>query len=95
MSAILVGGMDRLHRDYIDAAKSLGVELKVFVGQERSIRKQLGGTDMLIICTGKVSHSARREAVKFAGSNKIPMQMIVSSGVSSLRNCIEKFVLQY
>ena len=89
MCAVLIGGMDRLHREYIKAAKSLGVSLKVFAGQERSIRKQLGGADLLILCTGKVSHSARQEVVTHASVKKIPLFMIHSSGVSSLRCCIE------
>ena len=89
MCAVLIGGMDRLHREYIEAAKSLGVNLKVFAGQERSIKKQLGGADMLILCTGKVSHSARQEAVNHASLKKIPLLMLRSSGVSSLRCCIE------
>jgi ABC-type uncharacterized transport system substrate-binding protein len=85
--------MDRLHREYIKAAKSLGVSLKVFAGQERSIRKQLGGADLLILCTGKVSHSARQEVVTHASVKKIPLFMIHSSGVSSLRGCIENCCL--
>jgi hypothetical protein len=89
MSVVLIGGMDRLHREYIEAAKSLGVTLKVFAGQERSIKKQLGGADILILCTGKVSHSARREAVSHASAKKIPVVMLRSSGVSSLRGCIK------
>ena len=89
MCAVLIGGMDRLHREYIDAAKSLGVNLKVFAGQERSIKKQLGGADLLILCTGKVSHSARQEVVSHASVRKIPLFMMRSSGVSSLRGCIE------
>lgn len=88
MCAVLVGGMDRLHREYIETAKSLGVALKVFNGQERSIEKQIGRADMLILCTGKVSHSARRELIKHAGANQIPVRMIHSAGVSSLRCCI-------
>ena len=89
MCAVLIGGMDRLHREYIQAAKSLGVNLKVFAGQERSIKKQLGGADLLILCTGKVSHSARQEVTRHAAVKKIPLFMIHSSGVSSLRCCIE------
>jgi hypothetical protein len=89
MCAVLIGGMDRLHREYIETAKSLGVSLKVFAGQERSIRKQLGGADMLILCTGKISHSARKEVVSHASAKKIPLFMIHSSGVSSLRGCIK------
>ena len=88
MCAVLIGGMDRLHREYIQAAKSLGVNLKVFAGQERSIKKQLGGADMLILCTGKVSHAARQEVTRHAVVKKIPLFMIHSSGVSSLRCCI-------
>ncbi|MDL2280054.1 DUF2325 domain-containing protein [Desulfovibrio sp. OttesenSCG-928-G11] len=87
MCAALIGGMDRLHQEYIEAARDLGVDLKVFTGQERSIRRQLGGVDMMILCTGKVSHAARAEAVKHARSNKIPLRMVHSSGLSSLRKC--------
>lgn len=89
MCAALVGGMDRLRQEYIDTAKGLGVSLKVFTGQERSIKSQLGEIDMMILFTGKVSHAARTEAVKHAKSHKIPLHMIHSSGVSALRKCIE------
>lgn len=89
MCAVLVGGMDRLHRVYIETAKSFGIALKVFNGQERSIEKQLGGADMLILCTGKVSHSAQREVVKYACAKNIPVSRIHSAGVSALRGCIE------
>ena len=90
MCAVLVGGMDRLRKEYITAAKSLGVTLKVFTGQERSIRSQLGDLDVMILFTGKVSHAARQEVVKHARSNNIPLHMIHSSGVSSLRKCISE-----
>lgn len=90
MCAALIGGMDRLHKEYIDAAKDMGVELKCFTGQERSIRRQLGEVDMMILCTGKVSHAARAEAMKHARSNRIPLRMVHSSGLSSLRKCFEE-----
>jgi hypothetical protein len=86
----MIGGMDRLHREYIETAKSFGITLKIFNGQERSIKKQLGGADMVILCTGKVSHSAKREACKHAGAKKIPVRMIHSPGVSALRCCMEE-----
>ena len=89
MCAALVGGMDRLRQEYIDTAKGLGVTLKVFTGQERSIKSQLGDLDMMILFTSKVSHAARMEAVKHAKTNNIPLHMIHSSGISSLRKCIE------
>ena len=89
MCAALVGGMDRLKQEYISTAKDMGINLKVFTGQERSIRGQLGNLDMMIVFTGKVSHAARVEAVKHARDNNIPLRMVHSSGVSSLRKCFE------
>lgn len=87
MCAALIGGMDRLRKDYITTAKGLGVDLKVFTGQERSIRNQLGELDMMILFTGKVSHAAKAEAIKHAKSRGIPVRMVHSSGVSALRKC--------
>jgi hypothetical protein len=89
MCAVLVGGMDRLNMEYIEAARSLGVDLKVFTGQERSIRNQLGESDLLILFTDKLSHAARKEAVRHARTRNIPVRMVHSSGVSALRRCIE------
>jgi len=44
--------------------------------------------DMMILCTAKVSHAARQEVIKHARANKIPLHMVHSSGLSSLRKCI-------
>jgi hypothetical protein len=39
--------------------------------------------------TDKVSHAARATAVKHAKSKHIPLRMLHSSGVTTLRKCIE------
>ena len=95
MCAALIGGMDRLRQEYIFAAKDMGVNLKVFTGQENSIKHQLGNLDMMIVFTGKVSHTARKDAVRHAKARNIPLRMIHSSGVSSLRKCFEDMILRY
>jgi hypothetical protein len=89
MCATLIGGMDRLRQEYIETAKDLGVNLKIFTGQESSIRSRIGKPDMIIVCTGKVSHTARTEAARHSKDYNIPLRMIHSPGVSSLRNCFE------
>jgi hypothetical protein len=80
--------MDRLNREYFLAAEELGIELKIFTGQENSLKRQIGAPDVIIICTGKVSHNARAEAFRYATANAIPVEMIHSPGVSALRRCI-------
>jgi hypothetical protein len=89
MCAVLIGGMDRLRKDYMQAAGTLGFDLKIFTGQERSLKKQIGEPDMIILCTGKVSHAARQEAFKYADDKAIRLEMIHSSGVSALKRCLE------
>lgn len=88
MCATLIGGMDRLKRDYINAAKGNGVSLKVFTGKENNIAGKLGAPDLLVIFTNKVSHTARREVMQYAKAKKIPVHMEHSCGVSTLRQCL-------
>ncbi|MDR2510814.1 MAG: DUF2325 domain-containing protein [Spirochaetaceae bacterium] len=90
MAAVLIGGMDRLYRQYMEAAAESGITLKVFNGQERSIEKQLGAADFLILCTAKVSHSAKKEVLCHAKRNGIPVRFVHSAGVSSLRCCLSQ-----
>ena len=49
---------------------------------------KIGNPDALIIFTNKISHEAKRKAVRFARSRNIPLQLIHSCGVSSLRECL-------
>ncbi len=89
MCATLIGGMDRLKSNYMQTAKNSGIDLKIFTGKENSIAAQLGESKLIIIFTNKVSHQARNEAMIIAKNRNIPVQMLHSCGVSSLRKCLE------
>lgn len=88
MCAALIGGMDRLKRDYIDEAKRHGVKLKCYTGKERSIGNTMGNVDFVVMFTNKVSHKAKRDIVKALKSKKTPVYMHHSCGVSTLRKCL-------
>lgn len=85
MCATLIGGMDRLKRDYINAAKANGVDLKVFTGKENCISQKMGSPDLVIVFTNKVSHAARKEVMQYAKSRNIPVRMVHNCGVTTLR----------
>ena len=87
MSVTLIGGMDRLKPDYIAAAKACGHSLKCVSRNEPNFSAKIGNPDALIVFTNKVSHEAKRKAVQIAKSRNIPLHMIHSCGVSSLREC--------
>ena len=44
---------------------------------------------IMIVFTNKISHEAKRKAVQVARSRNIPLQMVHSCGVSSLRECLK------
>jgi len=88
MCAALVGGMDRLKRDYMNEAKKNGVKLKCYTGKERKISGSLGSVDFVVLFTNKVSHKARKDVLGALRGKDVPVIMRHSCGVSSLRECL-------
>ena len=89
MCVTLIGGMDRLRSDYIAAAKERGFHLRCISRNERNFVDKIGNPDAMIVFTNKISHEAKRKAVNVARSRHIPLRMVHSCGVSSLRECLE------
>ncbi len=88
MCVTLIGGMSRLEKDYVAAAADAGHTLRFIARNERNFTQKIGNPDALIVFTNKVSHEARRKAVRVARSKSIPVQLVHSCGVSSLRECL-------
>lgn len=90
MCAAVIGGMDRLKRDYMNEAKDQGFDLKHFTGKERTIGRTMGNVDLVVLFTGKVSHKARRDVLKAAKKSGTPVVMSHACGVSSLKKCLSE-----
>jgi hypothetical protein len=88
MSVVLVGGLDRLRRQYEIAAQQFGVTLKIFNGKEAGLGEKMGNPEMVILLTGMVSHSARLEVVHRGRSIGAPVIFQHSSGISGLRQSL-------
>ncbi|WP_297218258.1 DUF2325 domain-containing protein [uncultured Desulfovibrio sp.] len=88
MCVTLIGGMDRLKQDYIAAAREGGARLKCIARNERNFTDKIGTPDAIIVFTNKISHEARRKALEHARAHRIPIHMVHSCGVSSLRECL-------
>ncbi|GLI39440.1 DUF2325 domain-containing protein [Geobacter hydrogenophilus] len=88
MNIVLIGGMDRLERHYMEEAEDCGVRLKVFTKSETGLSSKIGSAEAMILFTNKVSHRVRNEALNMAKARNIPVQMCHSCGVCSLRTCL-------
>ena len=88
MCVALIGGMDRLQNNYINEAKRLGIDLRVYTKSETGIASKVRNVDAVVIFTNKVSHKAKGEVMNTAKANNIPVFMYHSCGISTLRDCL-------
>lgn len=88
----LIGGMDRLRNHYIKEAGKSGVDLRVFSQTEVNIGAKMQRLDAVVIFTNMISHQAKREVMHAVKSRKIPVFMIHSCGICSLRHCMDCLV---
>jgi len=88
MRATLIGGLTRLRKDYIEAAKRAGVKLTALDGTEKNVGARIGASDRVIVFTNMISHAAKAQAISAAKSKHIPVTMAHSCGVSTLTNIL-------
>ena len=90
MCIALIGGMDRLHANYMATARAAGHEIKCIAKNEKNFTGKIGKPDLVLIFTNKISHGARDKAVRAAKDMGIPCEMLHSCGVSSLKEFLRQ-----
>ncbi len=90
MSFVLVGGHDRMHREYKDIGKEKGAKVKVFTQLPTRFDKCIGFPDAMLIFTKTVSHKMLRIAEKEARRKNILLIKSHSSSGSALKRAIEE-----
>ena len=90
MCVTLIGGMDRLQSEYISVALSEGHEMKCIPRDTKNFQDKIGKPDRLIIFTNKISHEAKNKALRLAKRLNIPVALLHSCGISSLRDCLRQ-----
>lgn len=90
MCIAIIGGLDRLRREYEERCKELGLNAKVFSQEVPGLRKRIINLDGIVIFTDCVSHNAMRDAQEAGKSAHIPVVKSHSSSVSSLTRCLQE-----
>lgn len=88
MCIVVIGGMNRLGPYYLEEAKRLGINLRVFPRFERDMQQKLCNSDGVVLFTGKISHAARREAINAVRRHNIPLYQFHACGLCTLRDCL-------
>lgn len=92
MSIAILGGLDRLKRNYEKTGKQLGFEVKFFSQRVPGMSKRLNGVHGIVLFTDTISHPMVKEAMNAAKRYNIPVGRTHTSSVSSLKKCLDSFV---
>lgn len=88
MSIAIVGGNDRMVRNYKDLCKSYNYKAKVFT-QPAGIREKIGSPDLLILFTNTVSHKMVQAALASTSLKEDQIVRCHSSSISALKGILE------
>ncbi len=92
MSIAVIGGMDRLKRDYHEVGVKYGVDIYHFERGRQGLEKRLGKMDAMVIFTGRISHNAMKQARSVGKAGGARVIMSRACGLSSLGRCIDRII---
>lgn len=84
MSVVIIGGNERMKRQYEDICHSYGCSAKVYTKENGAIKKKIGCPDLLICFSKTVSHKMVNAAKQEAKKSGFPIEHCYSSSGSAL-----------
>ena len=73
MSLLVIGGHERMEKDYYKLAKSRGYKTKVYTTMSSQVKNSIGSPDAIVILTSTVSHKLTRIVESQAKKMDIPI----------------------
>ena len=89
MSVVIVGGHDRMVRQYNDICKEYSCTSKVYTQPKGNLENMIGLPDLIILFTNPVSHTMAKAARTRASQSNIQLVQSHSGSGSSLRTILE------
>jgi hypothetical protein len=90
MSVVIVGGNERMVRQYIDLCKEYQCNAKVFCKMRDGLKNKIGTPDLVILFTNTTSHKMVRCALNEIKGRNTMVARSHSSSVSALRNILSE-----
>ena len=89
MSVVIVGGNDRMVRQYKDLCEEYRCRAKVFTQMSRGLNGKLGSPDLLVLFTGTMSHKMLRFALSETKGGGTKIVRSHTSSMEALRGILE------
>lgn len=91
MSVIIIGGNERMERDYALACSRHGCTAKIFTRRHKDLRHVFGCPDLCILFTSTVSHNMVRIATDEARRRNVPLARSHTSSLAALNALLGQF----
>ena len=92
MRIVIIGGHDRMVRQYETICKKHNCKAKIFTQMSASMDKQMGTPDLFILFTNTVSHKMVKTAVDEAKRKNVEVVRCHTSSGSALENILKEYV---
>ncbi len=91
MSIVIIGGHDRMVRQYQEVCKAYQCKAKVFTQMAGDLKKQVGKPDLFVLFTNTVSHKMIKCALEEAKRHKIEVVRCHTSSRSALEEILGSY----
>ena len=91
MSIVIIGGHDRMVRQYHDICKAHKCKAKVFTQMTGDLKKQVGRPDLFVLFTNTVSHKMVKCALEEAKKNNIEVVRCHASSQAALEEILGSY----
>lgn len=89
MSVVIIGGHDRMVREYKEICRKYNCKAKIFTQMTGDLKKQVGSPDLFVLFTNTVSHKMVRCAMDEAKRSRIPVVRSHTSSQMALKEILE------
>ena len=88
MSIVIIGGHDRMVRQYHDICKAYKCKAKVFTQMTGDLKRRVGKPDLFVLLTNTVSHKMGKGALEEAKRNNIDVVSCHTSSKAALEEIL-------
>lgn len=90
MSLLVIGGHERMERDYYKMAKNRGYKTKIYTTMSSQVKNSIGSPDAIVIFTSTVSHKLSRIVESQAKKMDIPIIRHRNSSKVAFEECLSE-----
>lgn len=89
MSLVIVGGNEKMKKDYLSLAKEKGYKAKLFFKMSPKVKQGIGNPEAIVIFTSTISHKAVISVEKQAKKKNIPIIRHKNNSKVAFAECLE------